>query len=376
MNLGDVFCQDGAIEGLCRAFESGRMAHAYLFVGEDGVGRETTARAWAKMLLCGNRKKITKDGWTFYDSCGVCTSCGMFESGGHPDYRPVYKEMVQFTRKGKDRKTPVKMPIDVIREFLIEKVAQRPQMSEYAVYVVSEAEKVNDESQNALLKVLEEPPPFCVILLICSRLDEMLPTTQSRCRVVRFGPVDEDFICEKLLRQGAGKLAADYWSRFCQGSAGTALDWGLLQSEKADGYKIKKEIVKRLAGLELADVVEFAGWLGSSADAIGSAWAQVRSEVSTTDLNRRAQKGLIQMIIFALTDAMKLNIGRDGGLINADQPDEIKQIADRYDADESAELTEKAYEKIQWVEASVNGKLIFEGLLCNLAGSDILESMS
>ncbi len=375
-SLKDIHCQEGAIERLCRAYQAGRMAHAYLFAGEDGTGRETTARAWAKMLLCGNRKKIVRDGWTFYDSCGQCASCALFEGGGHPDYRPVYKEMVQFTREGKNRKTPVEMPIDVIREFLIEKVSQRPQMGEYVVYVVAEAEKVNRESQNALLKVLEEPPGFCVILLICSRLDEMLPTTRSRCQLVRFGPVEEDFIFEKLVQAGAAKPAAHYWSRFCQGSVGRAVKWGLLQSDKADSYKIKKEIVRRLADLKLADAVEFADRLCRCVDAISSAWEADQGDVSTSDLHRQAQKGLMQIIIYALTDAMKMSIGRDSDIVNADQPDEIKRLAGLFSAEESAELTEKAYEKIRWVDASVNEKLIFEGLLCNLAGSDIIRSFT
>ena len=154
MSLRDVFCQDKAIDSLQRAFGAGRMGHAYIFSGADGVGKYTTARAWAKMLVCHNRIEEDRDGRVFYDGCGECESCPVFESGGHADFRPIYKELVEFTKKGKGKTTPVDMPIDVIREFLIEKVSNKPTMGEYVVYVVREAEKLNEGEQRCLRNTL------------------------------------------------------------------------------------------------------------------------------------------------------------------------------------------------------------------------------
>ena len=140
MSLNDIFCQDKAIGSLQRAYAGGRMAHAYLFAGDDGVGKFTTARAWAKMLLCENQHTVSEDP-AFVDSCGVCHCCRLFDSDGHPDFRPLYKELIRFTKKGKDKKTPVKFPIDVIREFLIEKASNRPTTGKFVVYVIDESEK-------------------------------------------------------------------------------------------------------------------------------------------------------------------------------------------------------------------------------------------
>ncbi len=93
MNLKDIFCQSGAIDGLQRAYNSDRMPHAYIFAGAEGVGKFTTAAAWAKMLLCHDKKKVPD---TFNCSCCECSSCKLFEGGSHPDFKHVYKELVKF----------------------------------------------------------------------------------------------------------------------------------------------------------------------------------------------------------------------------------------------------------------------------------------
>jgi DNA polymerase-3 subunit delta' len=371
MALNDIFCQDKAIGSLQRAFAAGRMAHAYLFAGDDGVGKGATARAWAKMLLCEDRQTLRTDP-LFTDSCGVCHACRTFEGGGHPDFRPIYKELVQFTKDGKNKKTPVDMPIDVIREFLIEKVSNRPTMGEFVVYVVDEAEKVNTSSQNALLKVLEEPPGYCVIILLCSRLDKMLPTILSRCQLVRFGEIDPARIVERLTAEGFSQAEATYWARFSQGSLGRALAWAKLEIADGGAFAVKQELLQKLASLTLSDVIDTAEWMGKAAKTIANAWMKQAENVSTTDITRRAQKGMIQMVIAALSDVMKLGIGQSQGLVNEDQKRCLEAIAARYDAETASRGIELGYEIHRWVDSSVNEKLIFEQLLLNLSNSDIL----
>ncbi|GAH35818.1 unnamed protein product, partial [marine sediment metagenome] len=165
MSLKEIFCQGKAIGILQRAFSADKMPHAYIFAGAEGVGKFKTAREWAKLLLCKNPINEKIENADFADSCGSsrplemgrgsCESCRLLEAGSHPDFNPVYKELIQFTKDGKDRKTPVDLPKDVIKEFLIEKVSTRPTLSERKVFIVSEAEKLNAASQNSLLKVLE-----------------------------------------------------------------------------------------------------------------------------------------------------------------------------------------------------------------------------
>ncbi len=372
MSLRDVFCQDKAIDSLQRAFGAGRMGHAYIFSGADGVGKYTTARAWAKMLVCHNRIEEDRDGRVFYDSCGECESCQVFESGGHADFRPIYKELVVYTKKGKGKTAPVDLPKDVITEFLIDKVSNKPVMGEYVVYVVREAEKLNAASQNSLLKVLEEPPGYCVIILLCSRFDKMLATTRSRCQVLRFGEVDEGHVGKKLKDMGVGRDEALFWSRFCGGSLGEAISWSQIELEGESCYEIKKKLVRGLAAHEFGDSVDFAEWMCGAAKRIREGWGAVEKSTSKTDLTRRGQKGLIRMIGAVFSDVMRFGVADEDRFVNSDQMAEIETLSGRFGAESAAEKVGKTYENMQWVDASVNEKLIFEELLLNIAGSGIV----
>jgi len=374
MSIREVFCQDKAIGILQCAFAADKLAHAYIFVGPDGVGKFKTAKEWAKMLLCNHKIKHQSPQGAFCDSCGTCRSCEVFDGGAHPDFNHIYKELLKFTKEGKRKPPPLDLPIDVVREFLIDKVAGRPQMSDATVYVVSEAEQLNRSSQNALLKVLEEPPKHCFIILICSRLEKMLPTTQSRCQIIRFGPVDAEKIEERLTRSGLANAEAQYWAAFSEGSLGTALAWAQLEPKDKSCYQIKTELLNRFADYQLGDVLDFAEWLSQSAKKIRDVWTEKQPNVSKKDINRRTQTGLIRMIIAALDDAMKMCIGNDAAFVNSDQMSQIRKIAKKFGAEELAEKIGKAYENIQWLHHNVNERLVFEELLLNYAGCGTIIS--
>ncbi|MBN2127915.1 MAG: DNA polymerase III subunit, partial [Sedimentisphaerales bacterium] len=319
MSLKEIFCQDRAIGILQRALAAERPAHAYIFAGPDGVGRYATARAWARLLLCEKPRVENRDGSPFADSCGACPSCALLDGDSHPDYLHVYKELLEFTKEGKGRKPPLDLPIDVIREFLIEKVAGRPTHSSRKVFVVSEAEKLNVASQNALLKVLEEPPSYCTIVLICTRLEKLLPTTKSRCQIVRFGPIDDERVISALTEMGLGSTQACFFGRLARGSLGLACQWGRLELEGAGLFECKRKIVAALAELELAETLSLADRLLADARKIGAAWADLDRKVSKKDITRRAQKTVIQIIISVFHDVMMHQTLPERPLTHADQ---------------------------------------------------------
>jgi len=368
MSFKEIFCQDKAIDLLHKAFISGRAAHAYIFAGPEGVGKFRTACEWAKLLLC-HDPVIEND---FAESCGRCRSCQLFEAGAHPDFNHIYKELREFTENGKGKGPPVDLPIDVIREFLIAKVSIKPSLSHRKVFVVSEAERLNASSQNSLLKVLEEPPLFCCIVLLCTRLDKLLPTTKSRSQIIRFGPVTEDKIIESLKEMGLDKKRAQYFGRLAQGSLGTAYQWAKLELADAKLYQTKKELVNSLADYEYAVALDLADELLDKGKKIAAVWAELDKTTSKTDINRRALKTFIQMVISAFQDVMELNLRLAKEVVNFDQKEQIEKLARRFDPEQSAEKIADCYRMLQWIESNVNERLIFEHLLLSLSDSDTM----
>ncbi len=352
-----------------RAYAAQRMAHAYIFAGPEGVGKFKTAGELARLLLCETPALEKTCGGDFTDSCGRCNSCRLFDAGSHPDFNHVYKELREFTKDGKGKAPPVDLPIDVIREFLIEKAPIRPAMSRRKVFVVSEAERLNDFSQNCLLKVLEEPPDYCCIILLCTRLDRLLATTRSRCQTVRFSTIDEGRIITHLRQMGLDETKAGYFALLSQGSLGRACEWGRLELAGAELYRTKKELIGSIADCDLAGVTELAEKLVSEGARIASVWTDLDNSTSRSDIVRRSQRTLIEMAISGFHDAMTLNITPEKGAINFEQGLEIEKLSRRFDAESSAERIADCYQMQGWIEAGVNGKLIFEQLLLKLADS-------
>ena len=370
MSFKEIFCQDRAVDILQRAYAAGRWAHSYIFAGPEGVGKFKTAREWAKLLGC--RVPVTKDGLA--ESCGSCDSCRLFEAGSSPDFHHIYKELLEFTKDNADKKTPRDLSIDVIRELLIAKVSAKPTVSQRKVFVVSEAEKLNDSSQNCLLKVLEEPPEYCCIVLLCTRLEKLLPTTKSRCQTIRFAPIDESRIIDKLQEMGLGQEPSRYFARLAQGSLGTACRWAELELAEANLYATKREFLAALASYELAEALNLAEKFTVESKRIATVWAGIDKDTSKTDINRRASGTLLRMIILALHDVMMLGIKGAEVTSGWDQRGLIEKLAGRFDAEQAAEKIAECYRMLNWIESNVNEKLIFERLLLSLADSDTMPS--
>jgi DNA polymerase-3 subunit delta' len=285
----------------------------------------------------------------------------------------VYKELLEFTENGKGRAAPVEMPINVIREFLIGQVSNRPTLSARKVYVVSEAQKLNISSQNALLKVLEEPPSYCCIILLCTRLEKLLATTKSRCQIIRFGPMDEEKIFAKLSEQGLGKKEAVFFSRLAGGSIGQACDWAKLEMDGAGLFEIKTEVVNSLAKYKYEDSLKVAEQFIKAGKRLSDAWAKSDEATSKTDINRRASGTIIRILISAFNDVMRLSLDGEAEMTNIDQKRQIAGLADRIGAEQAAEKIEECFESLRWIESSVNEKLLFERLLLKLASCDRMK---
>lgn len=169
---------------LRRSIMTGQVGHAYLFLGPEGIGKRTTALAYARALNCQDDLARAQG-----DFCQRCRSCRMIDLGNHPDVR-------LFTPETTGGKTVI--PIDAIRTKsgdnathplpLREDAQLKPMEGRYKVYILDPANRpgLQEDAGNALLLTLEEPPPHVVIILISSRPSAMLPTLVSRCQPVRF----------------------------------------------------------------------------------------------------------------------------------------------------------------------------------------------
>lgn len=369
MSFKEIICQDRAIEILHRSFVSGKWAHAYIFSGTEGIGKFKTAREWARLLLCCEPR--IENG--FADSCGLCKSCVLFETEAHPDFVHIYKELLEFTKDNAGKKTPVDLSIDVVREFLVAKAPTRPTLSQRKVFVINEAERLNNSSQNCLLKVLEEPPEYCCIILLCTRLEKLLPTTKSRCQIIRFGPIEENRIIDKLEEMGLEKSPAQFFARLAQGSIGQAYQWGQLELADGDLYKVKKRLIESVVGYKLVDALILAQQILSESKKIATEWISIDKATSKTDINRRAMKFILRIIISAIQDVMHFHIKGTKESVNFDQNEQIQKLTERFDVELAAEKISDCCRLLEWIESSVNEKLIFERLLLSLANSDTIK---
>lgn len=210
MPLRDVEGQEAALTALRRALVGGRLHHAYLFAGPDGVGKALAARGLAQALLCAAPRA---DG----DACGECGNCRRAAAGQHPDFH-----VLQRGAKA-DGSPEATIRIDQVRE-LQRALSFKSFEGARRVVIIAEAEKMNPSTANALLKTLEEPGAGTHFVLVSGAPHLLLPTIISRCQRVRFVPLSREAVARHL-RAGAGLDAAtaDLVAGLAEGSIGRGL---------------------------------------------------------------------------------------------------------------------------------------------------------
>lgn len=191
--LSEIFGREEMTKHLREAIVNEKVSHTYIFTGEAGTGKKTVAKVFAKTLLCeGIDKHLHKIGDAKQElahACGVCDSCKKAAAGVNPDIIEIGKT---------DGKSVIS--VDEIREKLIDDVAVKPYKGRFKVYIIKEAQELSVEAQSALLKTLEEPPEYAVIMLLVSSPDMLLHTIRSRAEIIEV-PVLSNEIVDKFLRE-------------------------------------------------------------------------------------------------------------------------------------------------------------------------------
>jgi DNA polymerase-3 subunit delta' len=217
MSWHGIIGHDAVVERFRRALQQGWLASSFLFVGPSGIGKRSFALKLAQALLCSERPEAAMD------PCGQCPSCLQAAAGTHPDIhqvsRPEGKANIPLALLIGDREHRH-------REGLCYDISLKPSYGGRKIAIIDDADYLDDESPNALLKTLEEPPPRSVLILIGVSAAKQLPTIRSRCQLVRFAPLPKDTVAELLVSRGIVKdaAAARRMAEFSDGSIQRAVE--------------------------------------------------------------------------------------------------------------------------------------------------------
>lgn len=230
----DVLGHEHLIEHLQSAIAMGKVSHAYILDGEKGSGKNFLADIFAAALQC--EEKGTSP-------CGKCTSCRQAEGKNHPDIIRITHEK------------PNTISVDDIRQQLCGDIMIKPYKGPYKIYIVDEAEKLNVQAQNALLKTIEEPPAYAVILLLTTNAESFLPTILSRCVTLHLKPVKDSVVRKYLMEQvQVPDYQADICAAFAQGNIGKAKR--LAMSEEFGQMKEHAvHLVKYIQDMDISELI-------------------------------------------------------------------------------------------------------------------------
>jgi|OpeIllAssembly_1097287.scaffolds.fasta_scaffold01954_2 DNA polymerase-3 subunit delta' len=323
-----VIGQDRVKRILLAALRAGRLPHAYLFYGADGVGKDAMALELARVLHC------ERNGTA---ACGVCPSCERAANGTHPDIRIVVPLPVGKNESSDDdplaklNETDLRAVQDELREKAsnpyhrvsvpratiikinsIRDVRRESTMSTFdgrrRVYIISPADAMGEEAANTLLKTLEEPSGDCMLILATSRRDALLPTILSRCQNVRFDPLTEADLMEALIeRNSLDRETAGFVARLANGSYTAAL--GLLAEETLQERAFVPSFVRHVLGGSVLPLIEDVERFAAARD-------------------RVAVERFLALLLMWFRDAMVMT--RGGRIINVDQEEDLRRFTARF----------------------------------------------
>lgn len=193
--FSEILGHDKIKEHLQSAIKLNKVSHAYIFNGESGSGKKSLAKLFSKTLQCESGND---------NPCNECHSCKQTESDNQPDIIWVSHEK------------PTSIGVEDIRNQVIGDIQIKPYSSKYKIYIIDEAEKLTLQSQNALLKTIEEPPAYGIIILLTTNADIFLQTIRSRCVQLDLKPVKDEVIQNYLIKT---YHVPDYEARFAVGFA-------------------------------------------------------------------------------------------------------------------------------------------------------------
>ena len=302
-NFKDIIGQESIKKHLQTAIKTGNLSHAYIINGEYGSGRQTIASALAKTIQCQSKTDDT-------DACGVCTSCKQAESQNHPDIKYINHDKNSIS-------------VNDIREQLNNDISIKPYSSEYKIYIIPDANKMTEQAQNALLKTIEEPPVYAIIILLTENCDSLLPTIRSRCVTLTMNPIEKDKICTYLenkfqLEPEQAQIAANY----CQGNIGKAIRF----ASSSDFIEMKNQVLKLLKNLDSMDI------------------ASIIDTIKEFSTHKNDINDYLDLMLLWYRDVLMFKVTKDANLL---------LYSDEYSAI-SEQATKRDYENIENIIAAID----------------------
>ena len=337
-----VVGHDDVVARVRGSLARGRLPHACLFVGPEGVGKALFARELAKALLCARN-----DG----EACDACSACQKVEHGNHPDVSFIGR--IERTAKGERR---TRIIIDQVREEIQDPIAYKPFEGRWKVFVVEDADRMSEGAQNCLLKTLEEPPPHSLLVLVAARIEPFLDTVVSRCQVVRFRPLSPEQVAGVLASKAELDAAtARVLARLSEGSPGRALRY-----HREGSYATARWLLGELRTMPPAGEFAVAGELLDRAKQQGSRLEDAREGL----------RPVLALLTLACRDLLLRASGYGAELLVwGDASTDLLALGEGLDAPRARRLVERTLEARDQLDANANIKLLLENLVLALAAT-------
>ena len=340
MSFAEVRFQDAAVRTLRAAVASDHVSHAYLFVGPRGVGKALAAREFVKLLLCPKPRGRNET----LEPCDACDHCRRIDRGTHPDLYWFRKEpdrndfRINLVVRGRGDKS------EDVATTVTESVVLYPMEAARTVTVLEDAELLNRAAANALLKTLEEPAPHAILILLAADASQLPGTILSRCQWVRFRPLPEEFVAEKLHALLAAKaqakgakgrapeppartVSADEAAFVCR-FAGGSIEQALRLAESGL-WDLKRRLLARLPEMDEAAALDLAEAIADWGKADARRQRAPKGTPEETAVRRASARLGLAAVAAAFRDAALLAAGASESLrlLNADQRPVVESLA-------------------------------------------------
>ncbi|HEU5099766.1 MAG TPA: DNA polymerase III subunit delta' [Roseiflexaceae bacterium] len=339
----NIIGHEWAVDFFRRSIASGHVAHAYLLSGPAGVGKSLLALRLAQALNCETASA---------DPCLICRSCKRIERENHPDVRVAGMASQAAGLKPDEAQRQKDLKIDTVRQWQAD-INLRPYEGRRRVFILHDAERLTEAASNAMLKTLEEPPPYATLILVANTAGDLMPTIVSRCQPLKLRPIPRAAVAAALReRYQIDQRDADLIAAWSGGRVG----WALRMVESPDDLAARQAQLDALLELH------------SQPRAAGFRWAEERAKEYRSG-EQAAVFGALELWQSWWRDVMLAAAGCPEQIAHLDRSEEIAQAARRYQLADIHAFIARLDDTAKQLRENVNPQLALENALLHLPGA-------